>query len=145
MRLERATEELTSELARAPTPAELAERLDASVEEVLDALATATAHRPIALDRPAGDEDGPPRAVAAQQEEGYARVEDADEFESLLERLPERERVPVELRFRHDLLQREIAERLGISQMQVSRLIARGVRRLRELTSSAREPALLAR
>jgi RNA polymerase sigma-B factor len=62
---------------------------------------------------------------------GYERAESAVEVDGLLAELPDRERQVLELRFREDLMQREIADRLGISQMQVSRLIARSLATLR--------------
>jgi RNA polymerase sigma-B factor len=134
VRVERVSGELTGRLGRAPTPGELAEALGVDVEQVLEALATETAHRPIALDRPARDGgDDPPPTLAAADEPGFASVEDAAAVDSLLDLLPERERLIVKLRFRGDLLQREIAELLGISQMQVSRLLARSIATLREL------------
>jgi RNA polymerase sigma-B factor len=133
VKVERASAALTSTLGRAPTPAELAEELDTDIEHVLEALASETAHRPIALDRPRNDEaDEPPRALAATEEQGFAHVEDAVAVDSLLDALPERDRLIVKLRFREDLLQREIADLLGISQMQVSRVLSRSIAVLQE-------------
>ena len=125
IRLEKAGAELTGTLGRAPTPGELADRLGVEVEHVLEALSMDTAHHPMALDRPARDgEEEPARPLAAVEERGFASVEDAVAVDSLLDRLPERERMVVQLRFREDLLQREIAELVGISQMQVSRVLS---------------------
>ena len=61
---------------------------------------------------------------------GYEEVEDRVTDDALLDRLPERERLIVKLRFREELLQREIAALLGISQMQVSRLLTRAIAEL---------------
>jgi RNA polymerase sigma-B factor len=65
------------------------------------------------------------------EDAGYERAESAVQVDRLLAELPDRERRVLELRFREDLMQREIADRLGISQMQVSRLIARSLASLR--------------
>jgi RNA polymerase sigma-B factor len=133
LRIERVGGELTGRLGRAPTPAELAERLDVEVEQVLEALSSDTAHRPVALDRPARDgDDEPQRPLAAVEEHGFATVEDAVAVDSLLDHLPDRERLVVKLRFREDLLQREIADLLGVSQMQVSRMLSRSIATLQQ-------------
>ena len=133
MKVERSSDELTGRLGRAPTPAELADALGAEVEQVLEALASDTAHRPIELDRPQGDNAGEePRMLATTEEQGFAAVEDAVAVDSLLDRLPARDRLIVTLRFREDLLQREIAALLGISQMQVSRVLTRSIAALQQ-------------
>jgi RNA polymerase sigma-B factor len=131
LKLEKAGSALTGDLGRAPTPRELADRVGVDVEQVLEALATDSAHHPMALDRPARDgEDEPARPLAAVDDRGFESVEDAVAVDSLLDRLPERERLVVELRFRQDMLQREIAEVVGVSQMQVSRLLSKAMARL---------------
>lgn len=137
VRIERATEDLTAGLGRAPTAAELSELLGASVEDVLEALTCASARHPIALDHPAGDGDRtPPADTLAVEEAGFARVEQQDVIDSLLEVLSERERLVVKLRFCDELLQREIAEHLGVSQMHVSRLLARAIATLTGRTAT---------
>jgi RNA polymerase sigma-B factor len=144
LRIERVREELTGRLGRTPTPNELAAALDVSLERVLEALAADTAHRPIALDRPAREgEDLPPRATAAVEEAGFGAVEDAGEVASLLDRLDERSRIVVDLRFRGDLLQHEIAALLGISQMQVSRILSRSLATMREHAETGERRTLL--
>jgi RNA polymerase sigma-B factor len=141
VRLEKAVAELTGALGRAPTPRELADRLDVSVEQVLEALSTDTAHHPVPLDRPARDgEDEPARPLAAVEERGFASVEDTVAVDSLLGRLPERERLIVKLRFHDDLLQREIAELVGISQMQVSRTLTRSLELLQRYAAEDQTP-----
>jgi RNA polymerase sigma-B factor len=137
VKVERASDALTSALGRAPTPSELADDVGTSVERVLEALASDTAHRPLALDHPRREDAGePPQDLAVTEEQGFAEVEDAVAVDSLLERLPARDRLIVELRFRDDMLQREIAGLLGISQMQVSRVLARSIATLRELAAA---------
>src|SRR5690349_11523344 len=132
LRIEKVSQPLTSRLGRAPTPAEIAGELGVTVEEVLDAFQSATAHRPEPLEPRTTDGEEPHPAIAASEEDGYALVEDAAAVDSLLSQLPERDRLVVELRFRHDLLQREIAEVVGLSQMQVSRILANSVATLQE-------------
>jgi RNA polymerase sigma-B factor len=130
--VERVAADLSGRLGRAPTVAELAKGLGVGQERVMEALQSATAHRPDPLDAPARDEDAPQRELAAADDPGYGIVEDAVTVESLLVLLPERDRAVIELRFRHDLLQREIAEVLGISQMQVSRILSRAIGSLQD-------------
>jgi RNA polymerase sigma-B factor len=133
VKVERASDAMTSALGRAPTPAELAGELGTDVERVLEALASDTAHRPIALDRPHNDDgDETPRTLATTDERGFADVEDAVALDALLDRLSARDRLIVELRFREDMLQREIATALGISQMQVSRVLTRAIATLQQ-------------
>jgi RNA polymerase sigma factor (sigma-70 family) len=87
------------------------------------------------------DGDGPPRRTATVEEAGSDRAEEATTIDALLDQLPPRDRVVVELRFRHELLQREIGELLGISQMQVSRILARSIATLHELADAPGGPA----
>jgi len=133
LRIEKITQPLTNRLGRAPTPAEIAAELEVTLEEVLDALQSATAHRPEPLEPRTRDGEEPHPAMAASEDDGYEHVEDAAAVDSLLDRLPERDRFVVELRFRHDLLQREIADVVGLSQMQVSRILAHSLATLQEL------------
>jgi RNA polymerase sigma-B factor len=128
IRLTAVTREMTAQLQRAPTPAELAARCDVTLEQVVEALATETAHRPDSLDRPRDDDDGgEPAYGPGRIDPALAGVEDADELASWLELLPERERLVLRLRFQHELRQWEIGEVVGLSQMQVSRVIRRSL------------------
>jgi RNA polymerase sigma-B factor len=130
VRIEHVTETLSAQLGRAPMPTELAGTLGESIEGVLDALASRTAHHPIALERPSRDaEDETSHSLAAVDEPGFSLAEDAATLDRLLGLPPDRERVILTLRFREDLLQREIGSLLGISQMQVSRSLAKASRR----------------
>jgi RNA polymerase sigma-B factor len=137
LRVERVTQPLAARLGRAPTAAEVAAELDLSEEQVLEALAAGAAHHPEPLEPEPRDGEAPPRRTATVEETGYEHAEDATMVDSLLEQLPPRERVVVELRFRHELFQREIAELLGVSQMQVSRILARSIARLHELADAS--------
>jgi RNA polymerase sigma-B factor len=132
VRLGTVSRELNARLQRAPTPAELAQRCDVSVEQVLEALATETAHRPDSFDRPRSGDGAEPADGPGKEDPALAGVEDADEIATWLALLPEREQVVVRLRFQHELRQWEIGELLGLSQMQVSRLIRRSMSTLQD-------------
>jgi RNA polymerase sigma-B factor len=135
-RIERISQPLAARLGRSPTPAEISEELGVDVETVLEALASASAHRPEPLEPRPRDGDEPAPATAAVDDDGYQRVDDAATVDSLLRRLPDRDRLVVELRFRHELLQREIAGLVGLSQMQVSRILAHSLAKLQELADT---------
>jgi RNA polymerase sigma-B factor len=133
LRLERVAEELSRELARAPTPAELAARLGVSEEDVLEAREAAHAYRAVSLDKPrTDDEDSGPNVADAMggEDPGFGRAEDAATVDQLLRVLAPREREVLRLRFVEDLTQQEIGERIGVSQMHVSRLIRQAISRL---------------
>jgi RNA polymerase sigma-B factor len=123
-----ATDELTGRLGRTPSAAEVAERCGTTTEKVLEARAAMHAHFAVSLSRPwqEEDEDGGERPAAALrcEEPGFARVDAAHDLARLLDRLPPREQRVLRLRFQAELTQREIAACCGLSQMQVSRLIA---------------------
>ncbi len=125
--LRRARTALSSRLGRPPTVDELAAELDISPDEVLDAVEAGAAYRATSLDaRRAGDEDGGPladRLPAGDAPNGP--VEMRMLVDQLLDQLPEREAEIMRLRFYDELTQSEIAERMGISQMHVSRLMRR--------------------
>jgi RNA polymerase sigma-B factor len=127
-RLDREVGQMTATLGRSPTPIELADRTETTVEQVMEALAAASAHYPESLDRPA-NEDGDPLMdrLGGDEDPGFARAEDAVFLDSLLDRLDERQRAILRLRFEHDLTQAEIGRRLGISQMHVSRLARQAI------------------
>jgi RNA polymerase sigma-B factor len=124
VRVEHVADELTGELGRVPTTAEIADHCATTVERVLEARATASAHRAISLDASTNGDEEDLRAISiAQEETGFAEVEHAADLDRMLASLSERERTILRLRFEDDLSQRQIGERLGISQMHVSRLI----------------------
>jgi RNA polymerase sigma-B factor len=132
-RLGSAADTLTAQLRRAPTPHELAEACGVSVEEILEALATATAHHPVPLDCPrTGEAVSEPDGGLGKEDPALAGVENALAFESWLAVLPERERLILRLRFEHEWRQWEIGEYLGVSQMHVSRLIRQSFMALQE-------------
>jgi RNA polymerase sigma-B factor len=137
VRLDRVSTELVSELGRSPTAAELADRVGTTLELVLEALQAATARRADSLDERRGDDENERAIEVAVIETGFAGAEDADQLERLAAVLSERERVILGLRVRDDLTQLEIAQIVGVSQMQVSRILRRALKRLQEAASRA--------
>jgi RNA polymerase sigma-B factor len=139
VKVDRAGEEMTRTMGRAPTPKEIGERLGATAEQVLEAREAAHAYRAVSLDRPRGpdeDEEGQEFADAFGIEDpGFARAEDAATMERLMRALTEREREVLRLRFAEDLTQSEIGRRVGVSQMHVSRLIRQSLAKLREVAA----------
>jgi RNA polymerase sigma-B factor len=125
--LRRARAGLALRLGRPPTVAELAAELDVSEDEVLDAVEAGAAYRATSLDarRPGEDEQGPLGDRLAGADAPSGRVEMRLLVDQLLDSLPEREAEIMRLRFYEELTQSQIAERLGISQMHVSRLMRR--------------------
>ena len=132
---------MATEVGRPPTAEELANKLGRDVEAVLEAREALRAMRPASLDRPSAaedDEDDIPLARIGAIDPGYERTDDTVTIGRLVRGLPERERKILALRFGGDLTQSEIGERLGISQMHVSRLLRRTIE---ELQSQARPAA----
>jgi RNA polymerase sigma-B factor len=126
LELRKVDEELTHRLGRAPTIAELSKALDVSEDHVLEALEAGVAHQATSLDQPApGDDDGAPRSdrLLATNDVGYGRVDHEIIVRELMEELPERERTIIYLRFFENLTQPEIAERVGVSQSYLSRIL----------------------
>jgi RNA polymerase sigma-B factor len=137
IRLDAVTEDLTADLGRSPTPTELAERAGATVEQVLEARAAASAHRPDSLDGPVTEDgDALIDRAGGRVDPGFALAEASASVGPLLALLDERERMILRLRFEEDLTQAEIGARLGVSQMHVSRLIRTSLDRLRLAAST---------
>jgi RNA polymerase sigma-B factor len=131
MKVDEATGELTEELARFPTPNEIAARLGVSVEDVLEALEAGHARRTLSLDAPRrSDEEDAATAVETlgDAEFGYDRVE--AELASNAAGLDEREWQVLRMRFVDELTQQEIGRKLGVSQMQISRISRRALWKL---------------
>jgi RNA polymerase sigma-B factor len=129
----RAVEQLTGELGRSPTIPELAEATGASEEEVLEALETSRAYSPLSLSvGSSGDDDelDPLESIGTEERE-YEVSEDRAVLEPGMRALDERERLILQLRFYEGLTQSQIAQRIGISQMHVSRLIRRALEKVR--------------
>jgi RNA polymerase sigma-B factor len=137
LKVEQARQELLSRSSRAPTINELAEFMELSIEDVLDALETAAAHHSVSLDAPRTDDEGDSTSLAemfGEEDERYDLVDDTLTIEWAMRFLSARERRVVTLRFVEDLTQSQIAEEVGVSQMQVSRILRGALERLRELT-----------
>ncbi|WP_328764653.1 SigB/SigF/SigG family RNA polymerase sigma factor [Streptomyces sp. NBC_00272] len=136
----KAKEQLTSTLDRSPTVADLADHLGLAEEEVIEGLVAANGHTSGSLDAPhtahaeGGDAsaDGHTLAdVMGEEEPALERVEDIQTLAPLLEQLTDRERRMLRMRFGQELTQAQIGSALGISQMQVSRLLTRLLAHLR--------------
>jgi RNA polymerase sigma-B factor len=132
LRLSRTLDQLTVELGRSPTIAELAAAAGVEEEEAIDALDSMNAYATRSLHAPfeEGSDDSLAEKLGAD-EQGYADVEDGALVEAGLDALGERERQIVELRFFHELTQSQIASEVGISQMHVSRLLRRALATMR--------------
>jgi len=134
-----AQERLANERGRAPTVNQLAEYLELDTEEVIDALQALQAYETLSLDAPRPGADGDLISYGDSVGHDDARFElvelDAT-VSSVLKHIPPRERLILRMRFVDDLTQTEIAERVGISQMQVSRLLRRSLDQLRTLTQA---------
>ena len=144
LRLGTVVAELTHELGRSPTIPEIADRLDASTEDVLEAMEAGRAYRSSSLDAPVAGEDGdatmPLSSKMGEVDLNLSNVDERSQLASLLSDLPDRERTILVLRFFDGLTQSQIADRVGISQMHVSRLLARTLQQLREKALAAGEP-----
>jgi RNA polymerase sigma-B factor len=139
LKVNAAVEEFSREHGRAPKPRELAAATGESIEDVLEAMEAATAHSAVSLDAPLGSDGDESITYANSVGEIDARlelVEDRTVVDSTLHALPEREQQILYLRFNEDMTQAEIAERIGVSQMHVSRLIRRALERLRAVAEA---------
>jgi RNA polymerase sigma-B factor len=132
-RIRGAQEDLWQALGRAPRPDEIADHLQESRSHVVDALSASGCFAPSSLDVPAGGEEGEVlRERLGRSEPGYARVDARVALKPLVRDLTARERRILELRFFADKTQAEIGEEIGVTQMQVSRLLSSILRRLHE-------------
>jgi RNA polymerase sigma-B factor len=138
--LSRATEVLSTELGRSPKVREVAEHMGCSVEQVLESQEAAASYEAASLDAPATRDDGESAALVdllGKDDSSYELVEDRQAIASTWHDLPDVERQVLELRFMHDMTQREIGERIGYSQMHVSRLLRRALNRLESAAAAA--------
>ena len=129
-----AVAELSQKHGRAPTASELAEKLNMDRAAVVDGLIAGSCYRTLSFDAPVGGDDDAPTLVdtLGHIDDGLGHIENREALRPLLAALPERERTILQLRFFESLTQTEIAGRLGISQMHVSRLLARSLAKLRD-------------
>lgn len=135
LRLGAATADLSQRLGRAPTATELADELGMDRAEVVEGLVAGSSYNTLSIDSGGGSDDDDVRAIAdtlGDADAGLDRIEDQEALRPLLEALPERERTVLVLRFFESMTQTQIAERVGISQMHVSRLLAKSLARLRD-------------
>jgi RNA polymerase sigma-B factor len=136
----RETEALSKQLGRSPMVREVAAGLGCSVEEVLEAQEAAASYEAASLDAPAARDDEESAALVdllGTEDSAYELVEDRHAIASTWQALPDVERKVLELRFTHDLTQREIGEQIGYSQMHVSRLLRRALNRLETAAAAA--------
>ncbi|MGH3434390.1 MAG: SigB/SigF/SigG family RNA polymerase sigma factor [Thermocrispum sp.] len=130
-----AASRLAQRLGRAPTPSELVAELDITKEEVFQGIEAGRAYSTMSLDEPLGSaterEAIPLGEVLGTDDEHLAEADDHAAIAPLILELPERERQILALRFFHDLTQTEIADRVGVSQMHVSRLLGRALAKVR--------------
>jgi RNA polymerase sigma-B factor len=134
VRLPAAIERLSQELSRPPTSGELASELDATEEQVLEAIEAGAAYRSSSLDQLTAAGVG---GIAVDPVSEITRSEQRDEIARLLEGLPERERRIIYLRFYEEMSQQEIADIVGTSQVHVSRLIRAAVSEMRSRAKEA--------
>jgi RNA polymerase sigma-B factor len=133
LRLSRVLDQLTTELGRSPTIAELAAAAGVDEEDAIDAIDSMNAYSTRSLNAPfeEGSDDSLSEKLGTD-ESGYAEIEDGTLVSAGLEALDERERRIVEMRFFEEMTQSQIAAEIGISQMHVSRLLRRSLTVMRE-------------
>jgi RNA polymerase sigma-B factor len=128
----RAVDELTSEQSNSPSIGAVAERCGMPVERVVEAMELRISQRALSLAMPTGlGSDDQPILELGEEDIGFRHLENHEFLAHLLSRLPERDRRIIELRFIEEMTQSEIAEEIGVSQMCVSRVLARTLGRLR--------------
>jgi RNA polymerase sigma-B factor len=131
--IDRTTDELTSRLGRAPTIREIGQALELTDETVLEARQARRELTIASLDEPLQgqeDADASTRHTLGAEDPGYERAQDRATLQELTAVLTQRERRVLALRFPHDLTQEEIGKQIGVSQMQVSRLIRQALAKL---------------
>ena len=144
LRIDRAIGELSDVLHRHPSVAELAVALDADEESILEALQAGGAYRALSFDATNGfDEDAPALADSVGAGEvGFERAEARATLESMLATVAPRDRSVLCMRFADDMTQAQIGEAIGVSQMQVSRIIRQALTRLRAIATAPAELSL---
>ena len=136
LKVERALADLPSKLGHSPTVQEIAERIEATDEEVLEAMHAAQGHHAVSLDASSslgdGDDPGPLRDRIGEEDLSFDTVEYGEAIGPVLEEISERDRKVLHLRFVEDMTQSEIAEQVGVSQMHVSRILRATIEKLRQ-------------
>lgn len=139
MNVNQAIARLSRELGRSPTASEVSQEIGETPELVLEAMEASIAYDAVSLDTPrsAEDDEGDTYAdTMGMIDERFELVEYKSAIGPTMRALPERDRLVLKLRFEDDLTQLEIAERIGVSQMHVSRLIRRALKRLRTVADA---------
>jgi RNA polymerase sigma-B factor len=140
MQVDNAVKDLSRRLGRSPSVSEIGEQLELSQEQVLEAMQAASAYDAVSLDAFRFGDEGDGETYAESigiEDERFEMVEYGATIAPTLQALPPRDRIVLHLRFVEDLTQAEIAERVGVSQMHVSRLIRRALERLRTVAEHA--------
>jgi RNA polymerase sigma-B factor len=143
LRVDRAVSDLSVDLHRQPTVEEIAEKVGAEEEDVLEALEASGAYKATSLEAPRGTEEEGGDTLGdtlGTEEHGFSLAEDRATIEHLMRSITPREREVLRLRFEEDLTQAEIGELIGVSQMQVSRIIRQSVARLRAYAVARQRP-----
>lgn len=140
LKVEDAYQKLTVKTGRAPSVSVLAEYTELSIEDVLEGLETAAAHHSVSLDAPHDDGEGGSGTLAdmfGEEDERFELVDASVTIAVAARGLSSRERRVLTLRFVEDQTQTQIAELIGVSQMQVSRILRGALEKLRVLTEAA--------
>ena len=143
LRMNRVMPQLSQELGRSPTIHELAERLDAAPEDVLEAMDAAQAYSTASLDAPVGEGERSPMETVGGVDPSFELVERWSAIAPAIKDLPERERRVLYLRFFAGMTQSEIADDIGVSQMHVSRILSNTLELLRATAVSGSSDAPL--
>ena len=135
MRVDRAVGTLSEELRRQPSVKEIAAAVAATEEDVLEALQAGTAYRAVSFEAPAGGSGEDAASLADTlgiREDGFELAEKRATLDLLLDTISDRERAVLHMRFEQDMTQAEIGAAIGVSQMQISRIIRQALQRLRD-------------
>jgi RNA polymerase sigma-B factor len=144
MKVDHAVAELSEELHRSPSVKEIATAIGALEEEVLEALQAGGAYRAVSFEAPNGGSGEDAATIADSvgiDESGFDRAEERAVLDVLLASVSDREREVLRMRFEEDMTQAEIGAAVGVSQMQISRIIRTALQRLREAAELEPQPA----
>jgi RNA polymerase sigma-B factor len=145
MQVDRAVKDLSGKLGRSPSVDEVAASINLPQEDVLEAMEAGQAYEAVSLDahRAGGDSEGNTFADSlGEEDDRFELVEYGATIAPTLKALPKRDQLVLHLRFAEDMTQSQIAERIGVSQMQVSRLIRRALARLRTVAEATEKDRL---
>lgn len=135
--VDKASAELSAELHRDPTPGEVAARANIDQRKVEEAILAKADRNPVSLDLEVDDDGQAPAVTVGSEDPGYGLFEDQDQIRSAVTGLDDTARLVLRLRFIEEMTQSEIADRIGYSQMHVSRLLRRSL----EALASGSDPA----